>query len=64
MTVLPYDKSNSITITGKFRADNVNEENKLRAGGMLPYDTYAGLNINTTERRANQFKYIFMERNL
>ena len=26
MTVHPYDKSNSITITGSFRADNVNEE--------------------------------------
>ena len=52
MTVQPYDKTNSITITGSFRADNVNEENKLRAGGMLSYNTYAELNINTTERRA------------
>ena len=52
MSVHPYVKSNSITITGNFRPDNINDSNKLRAGGILPYDTYAILNINVEERRA------------
>ena len=52
MTVHPYVKSSAITITGNFRADTINDENKLRSGGVLPYDTYAVLNLNVTDHRA------------
>ena len=52
VAVHPYVKSDSIKITGNYREDKVNAENKLKAGGMLPYNTYAVLNVKTTERRA------------
>ena len=51
-TVHPYVKSDNITITGNFRKDNINDVDKLPAGGVLPYDTNAVLNISTTERKA------------
>ena len=52
MTVHPYVKSSTIEISGNYRPDTVNAVNKLRAGGVLPYDTYAVINLNVTERRA------------
>ena len=52
MTVHPYVKSEAIQISGNYRPDTINEENKLRAGGVLPYDTYAVLNLNVTDHRA------------
>ena len=52
MTVHPYVKSSAIQISGNYRPDTINEENKLRAGGVLPYDTYAVINLNVTDHRA------------
>ena len=52
VAVHPYVKSSAITITGNFRADTINDADKLRAGGALPYDTYAVLNLNVTDHRA------------
>ena len=51
-TFHPYVKSSAIQISGNYRPDTINEENKLRAGGVLPYDTYAVLNLNVTDHRA------------
>ena len=51
-TVHPYVKSSAIEISGNYRSDAINGVNKMRAGGVLPYDTYAVINLNVTERRA------------
>ncbi|MBQ7743820.1 MAG: InlB B-repeat-containing protein, partial [Lachnospiraceae bacterium] len=56
VAVHPYVKSSAIEISGNFRADTINEENKLKSGGMLPYDTYAVINLNVTERRAKSIQ--------
>ena len=50
--VHPYEKSSSIEITGNFRVDKVNEEDKFCAGGMIPYETYSVLNVEVTDVRA------------
>ena len=52
VAVHPYVKSNAIEITGNFREDNINDADKLRAGGVLPFDTYTVLNLNVTDHRA------------
>ena len=52
MTVHPYVRSSDIEITGNYREDTINDANKLRAGGVLPYDTYAVLNLNVIDHRA------------
>lgn len=51
-TVHPYVKSDDIKISGNFRADTMNDSNKFRAGAMLPYNTYAVIDLNIKERRA------------
>ena len=48
----PYVKSSEIKISGNFREDTITDENKLRAGGVLPYETYAVINLEVLDNRA------------
>ena len=50
--VHPYVKSDAIIITGNFREDTITDANKLRAGGVLSYDTSAVLCLNVSDYRA------------
>ena len=52
----PYVKSDAIEVSGNFRVDTFNEENKMRASGAVPYDTYLVLNATVSDIRAKSMQ--------
>lgn len=49
-TVHPYVKSDKIVISGNYREDKYSE--KMKAGGVLPYDTPLVIDLDVSERGA------------